>query len=96
MKTHISIPLEVLTEQVGQQLGALDLLWIENESLSVSKTREGFGWDCLHLQQIIFQVERSQGGIGILWVAHSPLFHHPASRASENISKKKQLFLPTF
>lgn len=55
--------LEVPTEQVGHQLAALDLLRMEDESLSVSQTRKGFGWDGLHLEQIIFQVERSQGGI---------------------------------
>lgn len=47
--TSQTVSLEVPTEQVGHQLGALDLLRMEDESLSVSQTREGFGWDRLHL-----------------------------------------------
>lgn len=55
------------------------LLWIEDQSLSISETGEGIWGNPLHIQQIIFQVDRSQGGASIMRVAHSPLPHQPAT-----------------
>ena len=57
------------------------LLWIEDESLSISETGEGVWRNPLHLQQIVFQVERSQGGVRITGVAHSPLPQYPENTA---------------
>lgn len=47
--TSQTVSVEVPTQRLGHQLGALDLLRMEDESLSVSQTGEGFGWDRLHL-----------------------------------------------
>lgn len=55
------------------------LLWIEDQSLSINETGKGIWGNPLHLQQIIFQVDRSQGGARIARVAHSPLPHQPAT-----------------
>lgn len=55
------------------------LLWIEDQSLSIRETGEGIWRNPLHLQQIVFQAEQSQGGARITRVAHSPLPQHPAN-----------------
>lgn len=58
-------------------LVCVPLLGTEDQSLGVSETGEGFWRNLLHLQEIIFQVDRSQGGAQIMRVAHSPLPHQP-------------------
>lgn len=55
------------------------LLWIEDQSLSISETWKGLWGNPFHVQQIIFQVDRSQGGARTTRVANSPLPHQPAS-----------------
>lgn len=68
----------VFVPQCGLLVVWLPLLWIEDQSLSINETREGIWGNSLHLKQIIFQVDRSQGWARVTRVAYSPLPHHPA------------------
>lgn len=70
----------------GLLVGWLLPLWKEDQSLSVSETREGIWGNPLHFQQIIFQVDRSQGGARITRVAHRPLPHQPATTTQKHLN----------
>ncbi len=63
----------------------VSLLWKEDQSLSISETGEGLRGNHLHLQQIIFQVDWSQGGARIARVAHSPLPDQPTTTTNKHL-----------
>lgn len=80
----ISVPL------CGLWVVGVPLLWIEDQSLRISETGEGIFGNLLHIQQIIFQVDRSQGGARITGVAHSPLPHQPATTTYRHLHSNIQ------
>lgn len=59
------------------------LLWIQDQSLCVSHTGESLRGNRLLFQEIIFQVDRNQGGARITRVAHCPLPHLPKTQNTD-------------
>lgn len=52
-------------------------LRMQEKSIRISKTAKGLLRNLLNINQIVFDVDRSQGGPRVTRVTHSPPVHHP-------------------
>lgn len=68
---------------------------MENQSLPIDEAGEGIGGNLLHLEMVIFQVDRGQSGAGVTRVADAPLLQRPANDMKASPSTRA-LPLPAF